>query len=157
MVLFDAAPAGGVVGGEWGYGEGISGGLSANSGGLLTYNYGISSAGFGVFGGATFPGPNLDPPAALDGINYGITSAGDNPLTGQSAVTGANPLIQNQVVFTLTGLPMGFSLGDLGQTVWFQYGTALSPSDPGYPGIPAPGVLSLLILGGLGMRRRSRR
>ena len=156
-VLFDAPPAGGVVGGEWGYAEGISGALSAGTGGLVTQNYGLSSAGFGVFGNPTFPGPNLDPPVALNGVNYGLTSAGDNPLTGQSAVTGDNPLIQNSVVFTLNGLPMNFDPSTMITSVWFQYGTALVPTDPGYEGdVPAPGALSLLVLGGLGMRRRAR-
>jgi MYXO-CTERM domain-containing protein len=157
-VLFGGTDPGGVVGGEWGYAEGISGALSGATGGLVTENYGISSAGFGVFGGATFPGSDLDPPPALNGVNYGITSAGDNPLTGQSAVTGANPLIKNQVVFTLTGLPVNFDPMTSITRVFFQYGTALVPTDPGFEGdVPGPGALTLLVLGGLGMRRRSRR
>jgi hypothetical protein len=157
-VLFGGTDPGGVVGGEWGYGEGIGGALFGASGGALSQQYGISSAGFGVFGGATFPGSNLDPPAALDGLNYGITSAGDNPLTGQPAVTGSVPLIQNSVVFTLTGLPGGFDPSLRISNVWFQYGTALTPNDPGFIGIPvpAPGALCLLALAGLAGCRRSR-
>src|SRR5262249_35125939 len=101
-VLFGGTDPGGVVGGEWGYAGGI-GGSSPNGA-----RYGISSSGFGIFGAANFPGSNLSGPTALNGVDYGITSAGDNPLTGQSAVTGSNPLIHNTVVFTLPGLPGGF-------------------------------------------------
>jgi hypothetical protein len=38
-----------------------------------------------------------------DGLQYGITSGSDNPSTGNAAVTGANALIQNSVVFTFSG------------------------------------------------------
>jgi len=155
-VLFGGTDPGGVVGGEWGYAEGISGALSGATGGLVTENYGISSSGFGVFGGATFPGSDLDPPPGLNGVNYGITSAGDNPLTGQSAVSGSNPLIKNQVVFTLNGLPLGFDPSVSITRAFFQYGTALVPTDPGFES-PTPGVLAVFAIGGLGMRRRSRR
>ena len=156
-VFFGGTDPGGVVGGEWGYAEGISGALSAATNGLVTENYGISSAGFGVFGAATFPGNDLDPPPALNGVNYGITAAGDNPLTGQGAVTGANPLIHNQVVFTLVGLPNGFDPSTMITSVFFQYGTALVPTDPGFHGdVPGPGGLAVLALGAFASRRRSR-
>ena len=48
----DGQPAGGVVGGEWAYGSGLAGA----PGGATR---GISSAGFGLFGGSTFPGADL--------------------------------------------------------------------------------------------------
>lgn len=146
-VFFDTAPAGGVVGGEWAYG----GSLSGAPGGR---NAGISSAGFGVFGSATFPGADLDPPAALNGLNYGITSAGDNIATGNAAVTGNVPLIKNSVTFTFgySGTLLASSFSNFR----FQYGTALDegnicaapclPADE--PGVPEPSFYGVLA-GGL--------
>lgn len=119
----DGQPAGGVVGGEWGYDTGLSGPSGAGS-------RGISSSGLGgVFGQPTFPGNNLAGPAALDGLQYGLLSAGDNSLTGNGGITGSNGLIKNSVTFTLTGI---FSGNEVFSNVFFQYGTALS--EPGYTG-----------------------
>lgn len=141
VVHFDSQPAGGVVGGEWAY----LGGLSNAPHGA---DYGISSAGFGIFGQANFPGPNLDGPTAVNGMQYGITSQGDNLANGNAAVTGQFPLIQYEVVFTLSGLPANFDLNRIGN-VNFQYGTSLTE-----PNIPEPASLLLLALGGVLLRRR---
>ncbi|MBL8746145.1 MAG: hypothetical protein JNK58_07295 [Phycisphaerae bacterium] len=145
VVLFASQPAGGVVGGEWGYNGALAGG------GPESTDYGISSSGLGLFGGPTFPGPDLDPPAALDGLNYGITSAGDNPATGNSAVTGGRPLIKNSVVFTLSGLPSGFDPMARINNIQFQYGTDLSE-----PHHPTPGAASLLGIAAIFAGRRRR-
>ena len=102
------------VGGEWAY-------ASVLVGAPLGATEGISSAGLGLFGGATFPGTNLQGPAAVNGLQYGITSAGDILATGNAAVTGGNALIQNQVVFTLAGVGLSTV-----SNVSFQYGTALT-------------------------------
>src|SRR5262245_37334887 len=51
------AVAAGNVGGEWGYGSGLSGAPGAAA-------YGISSSGFTLFGAPNFNGPNLAPPPA---------------------------------------------------------------------------------------------
>jgi hypothetical protein len=134
-VLFGGTDAGGVVGGEWAYADGLGGApLSADEG--------IGSAGFGLFGpGDRFPGTNLQGPDSPDGLQYGITSAGDNPATGNAAVTGDNALIQNSVVFHLD-VPGGFTLGDV-SNVSFQYGTALD--EPNIPAaIPEPSTILLL-------------
>lgn len=147
-VLFGATEPGGGVGGEWAYRGDLSGGPGNR-------DYGISSTGLNLFGpGDLFPGVNLQGPASPDGLQYGITSAGDNPAIGNAAVTGSNALIQNQVVFTFSGLPSGFDLSRI-NGVFFQYGTDLS--EPGYNGnIPAP-VGGVLLLGALGWRTRRRR
>lgn len=143
VVLFDSAPPAGNVGGEWAWSNAAV--WPEGSG------YGIGSAGLGIFGGGNFNGPDLDPPTAVNGLNYGITSAGDNPATGNTPVTGGVPLIQNSVVFRLSGLPQNFNLNGINNP-WFQYGTDLSE-----PRInPTPGTLALLGLGGLVIGRRRR-
>lgn len=133
-VVFFGSDGGGNVGGEWAYAFGLSGA----PGGATE---GISSAGFGLFGAGNFGGPNLEGPAALNGLNYGLTSAGDNLSTGNAQVTGNVPLIQNSVVFTLGGLPDGFDPGAAITNVSFQYGTRLT--DPNVT-VPEPGILILL-------------
>lgn len=147
-VVFGGTDPGNVVGGEWGYKSGLSGGPGGR-------DYGISSAGLGLFGpGDVFPGTNLQGPTTPDGLQYGIVSAGDNSATGNTPVTGTNALIKNQVVFTLSGLPSNFDLGRI-HKVWFQYGTKLD--EGGYEGnVPTPGALALLGMGGLLAARRRR-
>lgn len=131
--------AGGGVGGEWAFADVSS--FSSIVPGFASY--GIGSAGFGVFGpGDLFPGSNLSGPISPDGIQYGITSAGDNPATGNMPLL-TQPLIRNAVVFTLGGVAPNFdpSLGITNLT--FVYGTSL-------PVIPEPA--SVLMFGaGLGL------
>jgi hypothetical protein len=151
VVLFGGTDPGGVVGGEWAYKSGLSGPEGTS--------YGISSSGLNMFGPADlFPGNNLQGPASKDGLQYGITSAGDNPATGNSAVTGDNALIKNQVVFTLGGLPPGFDPFTSVTSVAFQYGTAIGTESnfPGRP-VPEPAPLALLAGAGLIFARRGRR
>ena len=69
---------GGSVGGEWAYNNALTGAPGGAK-------QGISSTGLGLFGpGDRFPGSNLQGPDSLDGLQYGITSAGDNPVTGNT-------------------------------------------------------------------------
>ena len=154
-VLFGVSDPDGVVGGEWAYKCGLAGAPAA---------CGLSSAGFGWFGpGDVFPGSNLQGPLSPDGVQYGLTSRGDNPLTGNAPVTGDNALIQYSVVATLTGLPEGFDPSSSITDAWFQYGTA--PDEPGFSSnVPEPALMGAvgLVLLGLGgfrefrMRRRHR-
>lgn len=142
-VLFGGSDPGGVVGGEWEWEESFSEPAPQNA------SYGIGSSGFNLFGsGEDFPGSNLDGPESPDGLQYGIVSAGDDPAAGNAAVTGANPLIKNEVVFVLSGLPDGFSVASISNVNW-QYGTALDE-----PNIPEPASIALLVVGALGMIRR---
>jgi hypothetical protein len=145
-VLF-GPDGGGNVGGEWAYVSGLSGA----PGGATE---GISSAGFDLFGAGNFGGASLTPPDAVNGMAYGLVSAGDNSSTGNAPVTGGNALIQNSVVFQLSGVPQSYTL-DI-NNVTFQYGTDLS--EP--VGVAEPGTLALLGVGLLvvarGLRTRSR-
>ena len=161
-VLFDSAPVGGVVGGEWAYNKWASNVAPG------TAHQGISSSGLGLFGsGDRFPGSDLDSPASPDGLNYGLTSAGDNPLTGNKPVTGKEPLILNSVIFTLGGLAPDFDPTTDIFNVWFQYGTDLCephfsgtsqppPPSAGAP-VPEPITLTGLTLGVAGIARYLRR
>jgi hypothetical protein len=129
---------GGVVGGEFGYRSSLN---------VYGANQGVSNSGLGIFGpGDLFPGTNLDGPDSPDGGQYGIASAGDDPLTGNSSVS--SPLIKNSVLITLGGLPAGFSLSDI-SNVTFQYGTDLSAGH--FSGItdvqPVPEPASLVLFG----------
>ena len=144
--VFFGPNGGGNVGGEWAFASGLSGAPGSAS-------LGISSAGFGLFGNANFNGSNLNGPNAVNGMNYGVLSAGDNPTTGNAAVTGAVPLIKNQVTFTLTG-SVPFLETDIAN-VSFQYGTSLRepnvPSNGNPPHVPEPSTMLLLGVGITGM------
>ena len=152
-VFFGSTDPGSVVGGEMAYKAGLVGAPgSATSG--------ISSVGLGLFGpGDRFAGNNLQGPDSPNGLQYGLTSAGDNTSTGNTPVTGTNALIKNAVVYTLGGLPDGFLLSSI-SNVRFQYGTDLS--EPSFPGsgvltVDASSTVTLLGAGLIGLiwvRRR---
>lgn len=121
--------------------------------------YGVSSSGFGIFGGFDLfnPGATGEP----NGMGYNILSAGDNLASGNMPLM-TNNLVKDSVVFT-------FFVGDVHesaiQDVFFQYGTSLT--EPGFDGEippegnPVPEPFTLAIAGaGLAMalrRRKNRR
>jgi hypothetical protein len=133
------SPPGGNVGGEWA--------LASNT---AVAEYGISSAGLGDFGDGNFNGPELQGPpnsGAVDGIQWGITTATDNFATGNGALQN-NALTKNSVTFTLI-VPSGFDIANISSTR-FQYGTDYTEGhlDGGGGGggnaVPAPAGLILL-------------
>jgi len=140
-------PVAGNVGGEWAYANSLVGAPQGA-------HQGISSSGLGLFGQANFNGPNLQGPTAVAGGQFGITSAGDNPGTGNGGLNN-DALIQNQVTFVLGSLPAGFNVNTGVSNVFFQYGTSLAVA------VPEPESYAM-ILAGLGLmgfvarRRRSK-
>jgi hypothetical protein len=114
------------VGDGWGYATGVSADGENSA-------IGASGAVIGL-GHSNFSGANN----ALGGLDYGILSAGDDPATGNTGVTGHGPLIKNSVQFTFT-VGSGFSLSELGNSVVFQYGTQLTETHFGSGG-PTPDV-----------------
>jgi hypothetical protein len=149
-VLFGGTDPGGVVGGEWAYKAGLSGAP-------WSATRGISSAGFGLFGPEDrFPGSDLQPPASPDGVQYGITSAGDDITIGNPKVTGSQALIQNSVVFTLSCAGNCDDLLASISNISFQYGTRLG--EPNL--VPEPAFTGLITFAGVLYvvnRRRAKR
>ncbi len=151
-VLF--APSGGSgpnVGGEWAYAGGLSGPGGSTQG--------ISSTGLDLFGAGNFNGPNLQGPVSVDGLQYGITSAGDNPLTGNTPVTGKFALIKNSVTLVLNA---NGTLTDSFTNVGFQYGTALDEPFLQFhpPTVPEPtafSIWSIMALCAIGLVRLPRK
>lgn len=141
----------GNVGGEWAYAR-----TDVTPPG--PGNHGISSAGYDVFGAGNFGGANLAGPEAVNGLQYGITSRGDNPSTGNGGLK--IPLVGNAVVFTLSGFATG-NLSDI-TGVRFQYGTSLDepflyvaadqpisiPAEQ-FGEVPEPGSMVMWLLFGL--------
>lgn len=167
-------PDGGVVGGEWALENNISADKLPFFSTASGTQYGISSSGHAdLFGeNALFPGPNLDGPASTNGMSYGIVS--DIDYANANSPIKNNPFIKDSVVFTISGLPVGYTFhANSIREFFFQYGTSLdqprfggnTPLTPQGPpitplnGVPAPAglVLAIVGLGTFGLARLRRR
>ena len=146
---------GGNVGGEWAYKNGVSGApFGANTV--------ITATGLGLVGPTdNFPGENLQGPVSVNGLSYGLTSAGDDLLTGNTPVSGGYGLIKNSVVFTLGGFGGLTDPSLVISNVSFQYGTALTEPvlqvnvpDGGTTVLLLGAALALLALVSMFRRRR---
>lgn len=155
-VLF--APSGGAgpdVGMEWAYKANLS--VPGHPG----LDMGISSSGLGLFGRhdlfVLIPagGQSLQGPDSPDGLQYGITAAGDDPTTGNQAVTGKNALIKDSVLFRLAMGPNIIDPSTSVTEVAFQYGTSLTEINTlcmdcgGSEGVPEPGTFTFLFGGAI--------
>lgn len=136
-------PSGGTLAGGWQF-KSQSGGLGSG----VTQQYGIGTAGFGIFNG--------NPTTGVGNFNYGlISNAGyASPNNGQ---VPPEPMIQNALLFSLSGVGSGFDPSRIAN-VRFQYGTALNEPSLTPPGntIPTPALLPGLIGMGLGVLRKKR-
>ncbi len=140
------------VGNGWGYASGVS---AHGENSAISASGPVNGLGFSNFGNT---------PTQLKGLGYGLLSAGGVSATVNKGVTMHGPLIQNQVQFTLTAAA-GFTLSDLGDSVVFQYGTALADGAVGgsspATAVPAPStalVGALLLLpSGIGLIRGLRK
>jgi hypothetical protein len=121
----------------WGYGSGVN---------AQGFNSAITATGaVNGIGQSNFSNNSKN----LQGLDYGILSAGFQFNTGQNqGITKHGPLFQDSVLFTLSAAP-GFSLSELGNSVSFQYGTSLSETnyDGGLAAAPTPEPASVILLG----------
>jgi len=152
------------VGGEWRYQQFATTGSGA---GQAPARYGISSSGYDdLFGAANFNGPDLQPPQAVDGIQFGLVNSSFVAFQGNGGLD-SNALVRNSVTLTLT------FTGSLSESqlanVYFWYGTSQNENRPTgqifdpVPDnvIPEPSTAAgVVVLGGLfasfARRRQSR-
>lgn len=126
----------------------------------ITQDYGVSSAGYGIFGpgnvlpGAPDRGGANQPP---DGPDFGILSAGYIAGNDSNGMNQNQPFIKNSVIFDLGSFNGG--LGSI-SNVRFQYDTALTGEhfNGNTPPVPEPATWAMMLLGfggiGVSMRRR---
>ncbi len=118
----------------------VGGEFRFDTGSGFPADYGVASAGY-IGGSGNMVGPDLAPPAAVDGPNFSLIGTGAFSPNGG---LGSVPLIQSSVTLVLSGVT-GLTTSDI-SGVSFQYGTALDEANiPGTPSVPEP--TSLLLLG----------
>lgn len=131
-----------------------------DAGGLgqgITQDYGVSSAGYNIFGpgnvvaGAPDRGGSNQPP---NGPDFGILSAGYIAGNDSNGMNNQQPFIKNSVIFDL-----GAFAGNLGSisNVRFQYDTALTGANfTSTPPVPEPATWAMMLLGfgGIGVTMR---
>ena len=142
-LVYGATTTNGNVGGEWAYESGID---------FHGATSGISSSGLDLFGQANFNGPNLAGGTAVDGVQCGLLSKGDNTSTGNGGLSADGCPIKNAVQFKLT-VPSGLSASNFNLTargafgdIGSQYGTSFGQTYPCAGGanncdqVPLPGT-----------------
>ena len=123
----------------------------------ITQDYGVSSAGYNIFGpgdvlaGAPDRGGANQPP---NGPDFGILSAGYSPAGDSQGMTNQQPFIKNSVIFDLGAF--NGSLASI-SNVRFQYDTSLT--GPNFTAVPEPATWAMMLIGfgGIGMAMRRRR
>lgn len=135
------------IGGEYAFRDDLTGAFSDTS-----MVIGAVDMGQLLLKSDRFPGKNLfgRKGGELDGIEYGLISAFDDPLTGDASVTGNTPFVSNSVVFELAGLSLDFVLDGAISNVRFNYGSNFNP-------VPEPSTLVLLAVGAVATFARRRR
>lgn len=149
------------VSGEFGYAQESGNDFDTGTDGFNRASEGISSSpyisvpGMDLFGSTILDGA----PDALDGINFGIVSANADFMP--TANISGEPLINDAVQFTLSGLPAGTTLADISD-VSFQYCTNFNTPHfaASRVAVPEPAGLGLMAVGVLGivglLKRRGR-
>jgi hypothetical protein len=127
------------VGQGWAYGD--SGVVPPSGDGLASANTGIISTGYGSFPTGNGNFITTPAPVMLDGVGWGIIPA-SNGTTGLSGANN-NPVINDQVVFTLTS-PTDLSASAI-TGVEFAYGTG--DGEGGFTGHPTPEPASITLFG----------
>ena len=98
-----------------------------------------------------FPGELLWGPESPNGLGYGLVSS--IHADANHAVDGKQPLVQNGVLFTLSGLPTGYDVDGNVDDVMFNYGTEFNPVPVPVPGAIVLGMIGLTMTGMIARRR----
>jgi hypothetical protein len=134
------------VGEQWAYRNDLTGMMNGA-------NEGIAIANLKDFGKRyRFSGPKL---GSSGGVKYGVTTDFDG-LGNDKSTIKHQQLIENTIVFTMSGLPTNFTIADI-SNVSFQYGTDLKEENisgtSDSPAIPEPNTIVLVAVGLLGCVR----
>jgi hypothetical protein len=135
----------GNLGDYWQYKKSATG--FSNPGFSTTDMYGISSVGFGIFGGGSglaggyFAAGGSSP--KINGADYTIVGTDFAAATHNGGITGHGPFEDDSVTFTLAGLPSGFDPLTAISGVTFAYGTA---PDSSMIGSSCSGAVSCVVV-----------